>query len=208
MGASVWYCWTKQKFTSLYLEVTYKYGQTPVLDNLTERFGNEIGEFVEFVEGVEHPHFSFLCPDHGVVSSGDGIHIWGQEPTSYGSVGIFTYEVNGKKNHFASTCYHVLYPTELAEDGKERYKQLFEDCCNESSDTRCQWFKHLSREAKKRECQEVGNYEEGNGGAGECVERKNHEKNGRCKEEEECEEEECKEKEQCEEKEECEEERM
>ena len=151
---------------SLHLVVTYKYGKEYVLAELVKQFGQNICNFIEFVEGVEHPSFSFFVNDNStngadkaVPSSGDGIYIWGQDPGSYGSLGLFAFEEkNGEKKHFASTCYHVLYPTELSEDGIVRYDQLSKDFANEFSVTREQWFCYLSREDKEKE-QEVGECE-------------------------------------------------
>ena len=193
---------------SLHLVVTYKYGKEYVLAELVKQFGQNICNFIEFVEGVEHPSFSFLVNDNStnkaVPSSGDGIYIWGHDPSSYGSLGLFAFEEqNGEKKHFASTCYHVLYPTELSEDGIVRYNQLSKDFSNESSDTRKQWFYYLSREDRKKG-QEVGDCDESkeHNGEGKYVERKHREEIGKSKEEEleerkECQGEECEEKKEC-----------
>ena len=132
--------------------------------DLKKRFGDDIVYFVEFIRGTDAV-FEYLVNgnDHGNAlsttkphhtrgpMSGDAIYNVKDSPEKYGSLGIFTAEsADGKKTHFATTCYHVCYcGKKLPKKLEKRHQKLIKDSNNTRSRTHKARYCHRSRREEK-----------------------------------------------------------
>ena len=139
-----------KNFCTAHMIITTEPDRKPSMEQLQERFGDEIKFYVDFVEGKASIMLSFhmngtLKSNNEVVTreqsppkSGDAIYI--EKKKSYGSLCMFA-KYPDSHQLYALTTYHVLY------NGKEyldNFGRHFDELKSNCGDRRSKTYKHFT----------------------------------------------------------------